>query len=78
MMASREAFPFSAEGPRMKWKSGQGLKTSDPPEFADVSCPTAFVKIAVCFLSLREAAKFSRWFLHAVTINLAVTTSERI
>ena len=37
-----------------------------------------FVKIAVRFLSLRKAAKFSRCFLHAVTISLAVTTSERI
>ena len=31
-----------------------------------------FVKIAVRFLSLRKAAKFSRCFLHAVTISLAV------
>ena len=37
-----------------------------------------FVKIAVRFLSLRKAAKFSRCFLHIVTISLAVTTSERI
>jgi len=37
-----------------------------------------FVKIAVCFLSLRKTAKFSRCFLHAGTISLAVMTSERI
>jgi hypothetical protein len=37
-----------------------------------------FVEIAVPFLSLRKAAKFSRCFLQAVTISLAVTTSERI
>jgi hypothetical protein len=38
----------------------------------------SFVKIAIRFLSLREAAEFSRCFLHAVTIGLAVTGSERI
>jgi len=37
-----------------------------------------FVKIAVRFLSLRKAAKFSRCFLHAVIINFALATSERI
>jgi hypothetical protein len=37
-----------------------------------------FVKIAIRFLSLREIAEFSRCFLHALTITLAVTTSERI
>lgn len=37
-----------------------------------------FVKIAVRFLSLRKAVKFSRCFLHSVTISLAVATSERI
>jgi hypothetical protein len=37
-----------------------------------------FVKIAIGFLSLREAAKFSRCFLHALTITFAVTASERI
>jgi len=35
-----------------------------------------FVKIAVRFLS--SAAEFSRCFLHALTISLAVTASERI
>jgi len=37
-----------------------------------------FVKIAVRFVSLRKAAEFSRCFLHAVTISLGATTSERI
>jgi hypothetical protein len=37
-----------------------------------------FVKIEVRFFSLREATKFSRCFLHAVTISLAVTAPERI
>jgi len=37
-----------------------------------------FVEIAVRLLSLRKAGKLSRCFLHAVTISLAVTTSERI
>ncbi len=37
-----------------------------------------FVKIALPFLSLRKAAKFSRCFLHAVTIRLAVSASERV
>ena len=33
-----------------------------PPEFANVRCRQFFVKIAVRFLSLRKAAKFSRLF----------------
>jgi hypothetical protein len=37
-----------------------------------------FVKIAVRFVSLGKAAKFSPRFLHAATISLAVTTSGRI
>jgi hypothetical protein len=48
----------------------QNLQTFVPGQF--------FVKIAVRFLSLREAAKLSRCFLHAITISLAVTASERI
>jgi hypothetical protein len=37
-----------------------------------------FVKIAIRFFSFREAAEFSRCFLHAGTISLVVTASERI
>ena len=37
-----------------------------------------FAKMAFCFLSFSEAAKFSRCFLYAVTISFAVTASERI
>jgi hypothetical protein len=37
-----------------------------------------FVKIAVRLLSLGEIAKFPYGFVHAVTINLAVSVSERI
>jgi len=36
------------------------------------------VKIAIRFLSFREATKFSRCFLHVVTIILAVISAERI
>ena len=37
-----------------------------------------FIELAICFLSFREATKFSRCFLHAVTISLALTASEQI
>ena len=77
-MASREAFPFSAEGPRMKWKSGQGLKTSDPPESADVRCPTAFCKTHDRLFQARETTKFHDGFIHCLNYDLAATVSERI
>jgi len=36
------------------------------------------VKIAIRFVGFREATKFSRCFLHVVTVSLAVPSSERI
>jgi hypothetical protein len=37
-----------------------------------------FVKIAIRFLRIRKATEFSHCFLHAMTISLALTASERI
>src|SRR5437773_761605 len=67
-------------GPRMKWKSGTRAENlSDPPDSADVRCPTVFCKNrGPLSQPQRNCEIFLALFFHDLTIDLAPRYSERI